>query len=275
MGTSKANRGPKGTPNPIPDWVSDSNSDGTPSPPDSNGNDGNDNNDNESQDGKEEEQSNNMNWSDVRRSFTAFTKNSSKSNFKKFTSKYRKASGGKRGLAKSSHSGKKGAIILVDFLESVSTNGLEETLENYNIGDISSLNAEGSINKIAEIFIDLDGTDEGSAASYAAVETINKLYNDYIDEPDDINTLDTDKISEYLEFYISKYIFERISIEITKALEEKDLSSKKVKNIETQIEYFIDAEVNLKFSESNFSKMNLKKQNSVINKIFEDAYSLI
>ncbi len=178
-------------------------------------------------------------------------------------------------MAKSANSGKKGAVILVDFLESISKKGFEETLEKYNIGDISSLNAEGSINKITEIFIDLDGTDEGSAASSAAVETINKLYNDYTDNPDAINTLDKNKISEYLEFYISKYIFERISIEITRALEEKDLSSNEVKGIETQIEYFIDAEVNLKFSESNFSKMNLKEKNKTINKIFEDAYSLI
>ena len=137
------------------------------------------------------------------------------------------------------------------------------------------MNAEGSINKITEIFIDLDGTDEGSAASYASVETINKLYNDYTDNPDEINALDKNKISEYLEFYISKYIFERISIEITRALEEKDLSSNEVKGIETQIEYFIDAEVNLKFSETNFSNMNLKEKNKTINKIFEDAYSLI
>ncbi|WP_339837249.1 hypothetical protein [uncultured Maribacter sp.] len=272
MGTSKPNRGPKGTPNPIPDWVSDSNSDGPSPAADSDNNDQEDNGD---ENGKDEEHSDNMNWSDVRRSFTAFTKETSKSNFKKFTSKYRKASGGIKSLAKSAQNGKKGAIILVDFLESISKKGFEETLEKYNIGDISSLNAEGSINKLTEIFIDLDGTDEGSAASYAAVETINKLYNDYTDNPDEINALDNNKISEYLEFYISKYIFERISIEITTALEEKDLSSNEVKGIETQIEYFIDAEVNLKFSESNFSNMNLKEKNRIINKIFEDAYSLI
>lgn len=274
MGTSKPNRGPKGTPNPIPDWVSDS--DGASPLTDSENNEGQNQNDgDENQNRNDEEQVNNMSWSDVRRSFTGFTKETSKSNFKKFTSIYRKASGGKRGLAKSAQSGKKGAIILVDFLESISKNGFEDTLEKYNIGDISSLSAEGSINKIAKIFIDLDGTDEGSAASNAAIETINKLYNEYTDNPEEINALDNNKISEYLEFYISKYIFERISIEITIALEKKDLSSNEVKGIETQIEYFIDAEVNLKFSESNFSRMNLKEKNKVINKIFEDAYSLI
>ncbi|MBU2973108.1 hypothetical protein [Zobellia sp. B3R18] len=272
MGTSKPNRGPKGFPNPIPDWISDSNSGESSILSDSENNQQDENgNGNE----KDEEQSNSLNWSDVRRSFTAFTKNRSKSNFKEFTSKYRKASGGKKKLAQSSQSGKKGAIVLVDFLESISKRGFEETLEEYNIGDISSLSAEGSINKIAEIFIDLDGTDEGSAASSAAVETINKLYNDYTENPEEINVLDNNKISEYLEYYISKYIFERISIEITRALEEKDLTSNEVKGIETQIEYFIDAEVNLKFFESNFSKMNMKEKNKIINKIFEDAYSLI
>jgi len=270
MGTSSSNKGPKGRPSPIPEWENDSNQnrpsdpDGeTPSNPDK---------PEQPDDNDDPEQ---INWSDVRRSFTALTKNTSKSNFKKFTAKYRKASGGKKGLSRSAIGGKKGAVILVDFLETISKAGIEEALKKFKIGDISELKAEGAINKIASIFNEIDGTDEGSAASSAAIETINKLYNDYIESPSDINELDVDHISDYLEFYISKYIFERISIEITNALEVKDLKVSEVKNIEAQISLFIDAEVKLKFSHTNFSEMNVGEKNEIISRIFQDAYSLI
>lgn len=269
MGTSKPNMGPKGKPNPIPTWESDSNQSSpsendsaTPSDPD------------KPQETEEQEETQ-INWSDVRRSFTAFTKDSSKSKFKSFTAKYKKASGGKSGLSRSAIGGKKGAIILVDFLETISKSGIEEALNKFNIGNISELQAEGAINKIASIFNEIDGTDEGSAASSAAIETINKLYQDYIESPNDINELDNSHISDYLEFYISKYIFERISIEITKALEVKDLKAGEVSNIEAQIGLFIDAEVKLKFSHTDFSGMNVREKNDIINKIFQDTYSLI
>ncbi len=265
MGTSKANIGPKGTPNPIPEWINDNN-EGNSSDTESNSDNNQEvNDDNETQ----------INWGDVRRSFTSFTKNPSKSNFKKFASRYRRASGGKKGLSKSAYGGKRGTIILIDFLNSISSEGLEETLKKYQIGDISSLNAEGAINKIAEIFDEIDGTDEGSAASSASIETLNKLYTDYLEEPENIDSIDKDFISEYLEFYISKYIFERISVEITKTLETRGLKPSKVKNIETQLDFFIQAEVKLEFSSKDFSTMNLKEKKLAINKIFEDAYSLI
>lgn len=270
MGTSSANIGPKGRPNPVPEWEEDANqgnsSDSHSPQPDS---------DNSEESNSETTEESQINWSDVRRSFTAFTKNTSKSNFKKFTTKYRKASGGKKGLTKSAIGGKKGAVTLINFLGSITEIGFDETLNKYNIGNISELKAEGAINKIARIFDEIDGTDEGSAASSAAIETINKLYNDYIDNPENINELDNDQISDYLEFYMSQYIFERVLIEITNALETKDISVKEVREIETQIELYIEAEVKLNFSNSNFSELNMKEQNIIINKIFEDAYSLI
>lgn len=268
MGTSKANIGPRGKTNPVPEWVTDSDTSITPT------NDGQNDQQDQEQDQKQEE-TGSLNWSEVRRSFTAFTKKTSKSNFKKFTSNYRKASGGKKGLAKSASGGKKGAILLVDFLNSLSSEGLEKTIEKYSIGDLKDLTAEGAINEISKIFIDIDGTDEGSSATSALIETTSKLYIDHIENPDALESLNSESISEYLEFYISTYIFERISLEITKTLEDKDFSGKQVSKLEAEIDLFIKAEVQLEFSANDFSKMNIKKKNVIIQKIFENAYDLI
>lgn len=268
MGTSKANIGPRGTTNPVPEWVADFETSITPT------SDGQ-NDDENNEDDQEQQKTDNLNWREVRRSFNEFTKDSSKSNFKRFTSNYRKASGGKKGLAKSASGGRKGAIMLVDFLNILSSNGLEKTIEKYSLGDLKNLTAEGAINEISKIFIEIDGTDEGSSATSAAIETINKIYIDHIENPDAVDSLNNESISDYLEFYISTYIFERISLEITKTLEDKDFSGKQVSKMEAEIDLFIKAEVQLEFNATDFSNMNIKKKNVIIQKIFENAYDLI
>lgn len=271
MGTSKANIGPVGYSNPIQDWNNDS-------VEESNSNNVNDDETNSEQTDSDEntiEEQTNTKWGDVKRSFSAFTKNPSKINYKKFTSNYKKASGGNKKLTKSSIGGRKGATVLLDFFITVLNDGFEQTLEKYNIGSLTDLKVEGAINKISELFSSIDGTDEGSAASGAVIETINKLYNDYASNPELIDNLEIETISDYLEFYITTYIFERISVEVTKSLENGSLTARQVNNVESQLKSFIEAEVSLNFTEVNFSTIDIKVKNEIINQIFDEAYSLI
>lgn len=266
MGTSKANIGPVGYSEPIQSWNIDRD---TPENENSN-----DSDNNEQQREKEEEEKPGK-WGDAKRNFSLFIKNPTKSNCKKFTTSYKKASGGTKKLSSSSIGGRKGAIVLLDFLTSISKEGLEETLQKYNIGDIKQLKAEGAINKLSDIFSDIDGTDEGSAATAAAIETINKLYNDYSETPEILETLKIEVISEYLQFYISSYIFERISIEVSKALEDNKLTINQVNQAEVYLKSYIEAEVKLNFEDVDFSTKDINQQNIIVKQIFNDAYSLI
>jgi len=265
MGTSKANNGPVGYSEPIQDWNMDRVA---------TDNESDSNKDNSDQQTEEDNQQLGK-WGDAKRSFSLFTKSPTKANYKKFTSSYKKASGGSKKLSTSSIGGRKGAVVLLDFLTKISTDGLQETLQNFNIGDIKQLQAEGAINKISQIFADIDGTDEGSAATAAAIETINKLYNDYSETPELLESLQIELISEYLQFYLSCYIFERISIDVSKALEDNKLSIQQVNQAEVYLKSYIEAEVQLNFNDIDFSTKDLNEQNIIVNQIFNDAYSLI
>lgn len=266
MGTSKANIGPVGYSEPIQSWNIDRDK-----PENENSNDS----DNNDQQKKEEEEEKPGKWGDAKRDFSLFIKNPTKLNCKKFTTSYKKASGGVKKLSSSSIGGRKGAIVLLDFLTNISKEGLEETLQKFNIGDIKQLKAEGAINKLSNIFTDIDGTDEGSAATAAAIETINKLYNDYSETPEVLETLKIEVISEYLQFYISSYIFERISIEVSKALEDNKLTVNQVNQAEVYLKSYIEAEVKLNFEDVDFSTKDINQQNIIVKQIFNDAYSLI
>lgn len=271
MGTSKANIGPKNNSSPIQSWNDEYQSNDEVQADNSSDK----NIDQEDVDDQNTEESTTGNWSNAKRSYAAFVKAPTKSNFKKFSVNYKKAAGGTKNLSRSSIGGKKGAKVLFKFLTSLSQRGITDTFENFRIGDISNLKAEGAVNKICLIFKDIDGTDEGSAANAAAVETIDKLYNDYASDFEKIESLSHEEIGDYLEFYISQYIFERISIEITKALEKNTLSRQQVADAHDNLKAYIEAEVNLNFDNINFSSIDLNEENQIINRIFEDAYSLI
>lgn len=264
MGTSKSNIGPKGKSSPVPPWPEDNND----RPEDDQQNDNNQNN-------NEDEVEELRPWADVKRAYTKFIKEPSKTSFKKLTSNYRNANGGNKTLSKSSFGGRKGAKILLHFLSSVSKNGFEEACREFNLDSLSGLTTEEAINKLCSLFEEIDGTDEGSAAKGAAVETINQLYENYEGDIDLINNIEIEQISEYLSLYLSNYIFERLSIEVSRALENETFTKDQVINANDTLKDYIQAEVDFQFSENDFSALNIQEQNAMVTEIFTQAYSMI
>lgn len=260
MGTSKPNNGPTGISSPIPPWTNDNRDES-----------GNDNNQNNQQKPQEDLKP----WGDVKRSYSNFIRNPNKGSFRQFTGSYRKANGGNKTISKSAIGGRKAAGKLVHFLGVVSKSGFEEACEEFQLGNLEGVPPEEAINRLCGLFEDIDGTDEGSAAKAAVVETINYLYENYSDNPDAINSMAVEQISDYLNLYISNYIFERLSIEVSKALENDKFTKEQVITANDTLKDFITAEVNLNFSEKDFSSLNIKQQNEIVDEIFTLAYSMI
>jgi len=259
MGTSKSNIGPKGISSPIPPW-SDKESDNMEHTSNI-----------DSQDDQEELQP----WGDVKRSYSAFIKTPTFEVYKKLTGKYRKANGGNKTLAKSALGGKKGIRKLLNFLTAVAEKGFVETCKEFLIGDLTGVSTEEAIYKLCNIFDDIDGTDEGSAAKAAVTETMYKLYDNYSGSPEDIDKMTTEEISEYLNLFISNYIFERLSIEVTKALEDNKFTKAQVIKANDTLKDFIHGEVRLTFTDADFATLNFQQQNATINEILTLAYSMI
>lgn len=259
MGTSKSNMGPKGISSPIPSWSNDSLDEEDRIPTEDN----------------EEEKEELKPWGHVKRSYSNFVKHPNKASFKKLTNNYRKANGGDKELSKSAIGGRKGARKLIQFLSAISKNGFDKACEEFQLGDLEGLSPEDAINKICNLFENIDGTDEGSAAKAAAVETINQLYENYTEDSDVLNNLDMEQISDYLSLYISNYIFERLSIEVSKALEDNKFTKEQVMNANDTLKDFVSAEVELNFAERDFSSLDIQQQNALITEIFTLAYSMI
>lgn len=259
MGTSKSNNGPKGISSPIPTWPADN-------PDEILHIDDNDN---------EDENNELKPWGDVKRAYSAFLNKPSKASFKKLTDKYRNANGGNKTLSTSAVGGRKAARKLIHFLSYVSQNGFEEACREFNIGDLEGLSPEEAIHRLASIFDNIDGTDEGSAAKAAAIETINQLYEEYTENPESLDNIANEDISDYLSTYISNYIFERLSIEVSNALENNKFSKDQVIKANDTLKDFIFEEVKLTIDQENFSSLDVQQQNAIVHEILTLAYSMI
>lgn len=259
MGTSKSNNGPKGISSPIPPWPADNPDEILPI------------DDDESDDENNEFKR----WGDVKRAYSTFLNKPSKDSFKKLTDKYRNANGGNRTLSMSAIGGRKAARKLTHFLSYVSQNGFEEACREFNIGDLEGLSPEEAIHRLASIFDNIDGTDEGSAAKAAAIETINQLYEVYTENPESLDNIANEDISDYLSTYISNYIFERLSIEVSNALENNKFSKDQVLKANDTLKDFIFEEVKLTIDQENFSSLDVQKQNAIVHEILTLAYSMI
>lgn len=259
MGTSKSNNGPKGISSPISPWQADNPDETFPI------------DNNESDDENNELKP----WRDVKRAYSTFLNKPSKASFKKLTDKYRNANGGNKTLSTSAIGGRKAARKLTNFLSYVSQNGFEEACREFNIGDLEGLSPEEAIHRLASIFDDIDGTDEGSAAKAAAIETINQLYEEYTENPESLNNIANEDISDYLSIYISNYIFERLSIEVSNALENNKFSKDQVLRANDTLKDFIFEEVKLIIDQENFSSLDVQQQNKIVHEILTLAYSMI
>ena len=274
MGTSSSNYGPKGNTPLLPDW-NDS---------DDNLDDQTDSNSDDKEGiSKEDENTNNPlsgTWSGAKRTLGEFSKNPSKTSFNSAIKSYIKASGGVNGITKSARHGKIVSGNILSFLNGIQKNGIGSTYENLGFSPISGDSIEHVFNNLAEVLSSGGGTDEETIARNAVVEALAKIYEDFDLDNNSIESLDKlteEQTENYLEYYLTSYIYERWLHELGVKIEEKDISSSEAVRVEENAFDFIQSSVNLKFDNLNLTTLdyNSKAGKRIINEIFSQAYSLI
>lgn len=270
MGTSSSNYGPsKNTPL-LPDWNE------------------NDSGKNQDDNANSESTQNNDNgdapfsgnWSGARRSLGNFSTNPSRTNFNRAARSYVKASGGAKNVAKSAHYGKVSAGKVVAFLNGIRQSGIGGTSDNLGIGNIQEQSIEQIFNKLADSLSSSGGTDEETIARNAVVEALGKIYEDFDLENnslDSLNQITEEQSSQYLEYYISAYIYERWLHELGVKMEQKDISSSEIINAERIAYDFIQSSVNLNIDEYNISTFDYNSTvgKGIIDDVFVQAYTII
>lgn len=278
MGTSSSNYGPSANSPLLPDW-NENDSEGNQDNQGENGNQNNSETDENQKKGNTENQLTG-NWSGARRSLGNFSNSPSRANFNRAASSYVKASGGAKSISRSAHFGKISAGKVITFLNGISQDGIEKTLGNLGISNLQDKSIEQLFNELADSLSSSGGTDEETIARNATIEALCRIYEDFELETnsiDSLNQVTKEQTTEYLEYYINSYIYERWLHELGVKMEEKDISSAEIVNAEKLAYDFIQSSVNLKFDDYNLSANNYSTTigKSIIDEIFVQAYTII
>lgn len=274
MGTSASGTGPKGNTPLLPSWANGS--DNSPDPED---NQPIENNPDNTVDSKPE-QVPTQKLTGTKSILTRISNRGKGSNFKKFAKSYIKSSGGSKAATKSSIAGINVGRNYLGFLDGVSKDGFNETLQKYDLSDCIGKSGEEVIAKIADRIAPSGSTNDEAIARAAIMIAFDRLYEKILDSGKDIESLDSidsETLSDTVVEFVSAYIFKKWVYEAGIALERNDLTESEAIKLENEMRFFIRDEVKNGFQKTDVSKLDLAQGEGrkIIEDIFELAYSTL
>ncbi len=280
MGTSSIYTGPSGNPL-LPDDFEDSTSsepqNGDDNPQDQDdGNDKEKSDDNQQSDNNEEERDNysekhnKNNWSTAKNFMSRYASGTSR-NYKRAVSSYVKAHGGSKRAAKSASSGIRSISGLGHFLSNSLTQGVRETLSQYNI-EFEGRTAKEILTDVINHIAPVPVTKEDSVARKALLRTMEVLYEKLEDENNNISTLekiDKELLNEMIPIQVESYIYERIINDLGSRIESKSSSPSDAISKEKELKEYINSKVDTTLKGKDFSQIDF---NNIMNKEVEILY---
>jgi len=235
-------------------------------PDDFDDNSGNQNNDskvNQDQTNKPEKDKSkdSTNWQAVKNAMSRIASGNS-NNIRGAVSKYVRAHGGSKTASKTAISGIKTTINLGNFLSSASTEGLKQTLQDYNI-DYENKSVSEVLNDLINFLAPIPVTKEDSIARKALVVTMEKLYE--LIEKENLNIefiekLDTDSLSQIVPLYVESYIYERLINDLGSRIEENSINSTSAIKLEKELKEYINSKVGITFRGRDMSTTPFSKK---------------
>lgn len=288
MGTSSMYTGPSGNPL-LPNDFDDTtnpdsqNGDDNSQEQENNNTDGDSGEDNESNlndensSNNQDSNNNENNWRNAKNFMSRYASGTSR-NYKRAISSYVKAHGGSKHAAKSASSGIRSTSGLGQFLSSSSTQGIRETLSQYNVeyeGRTAKEILTDVINRIAPVPV----TKEDSVARKALLRTMEVLYEKLDDENNDITTLekiDKELLNEMIPIQVESYIYERIINDLGSRIESKSTSPADAISKEKELKEYINSKVETTLKDKDFSKIDFNNtMNKEVENLYEQCYKVM
>jgi hypothetical protein len=194
--------------------------------------------------------------------------------------KYVGALGGARNAARTSRAGKASTARLGQFLSSVSSRGLNETLERLGLSSVIGKDAETVFAAISNALAPTGSSREEAIARSAVNEALELLYEQLLLADGDLTKLDqmgTQEVTQAIQAAVSSYIFCRWLAELEIVLEKKAMSAKEAVRYERDMRAYIRESVQLDMQGIDVLNMdwNGAGGKQFIDKIFTDAYRIL
>jgi len=269
MGTSSSFGGPKGKSPLLPPWATS---------PDNSNND----NDQDDQESSNDPTENAVSgdYSGAKRSLSRFSNDQPGYTVKNASRSYVKSLGGAKKASLSSSSGKRAVSSFGGFLGNVARGGIEKTLTDLGLQDLIGKSANVIFASIADAIAPIGSTNEEADARQAIIDTLDKLYDKYDLDDNNIQKLDSlneSDIGDALLDSIKAYIYERWLQELSLCIEKNSLTPGEALKKESDMKEHIISSVEYDFEDRNLLNMDFTKGEGkdLIENIFQEAYKTL
>lgn len=194
--------------------------------------------------------------------------------------KYVGALGGARRASSTSRAGKTSTVRLGQFLSSVGSRGLNETLERFGLASFIGKDAETVFTAISNALAPAGSSREEAIARNAVNDALEVLYEQLLLADGDLTKLDqmgAQQITEALQKSVSSYIYHRWLAELEIVLEKKAISANEAVRYERDMRVYIKECVQLDMQGIDVLNMDWSGEagQQFTDKIFTEAYRIL
>lgn len=193
---------------------------------------------------------------------------------------YVRSLGGARKAARSSTNGRRAVSAFGGFLGSVAREGITQTLRNLGLGNLLGEPSSVVFASIIDAIAPIGTSNEEADARQAIIDALDKLYDKFQLEDDNLNKLDSLNASDIREAIldsIKAYIYERWLQELSLCLEKNSLTPGDAIRKEADMKEYIFTTVNYDFEDQDVLTMNFTDGSGkrLIENIFQEAYQTL
>jgi len=211
-----------------------------------------------------------VSWQTAKTSISKFVNGNS--NVNKTVSNYVKAYGGAKSASKTAKAGIGTIINIGQFINNVTSEGYNQTLEKYNI-DYNNKSAKDVLSELINYLAPSPVTKEDSIARKALVVTMEALYELLERENLEIDNITNETLNFIIPKYVESYIYERIINDLGSRIETTSLNSTHAVKIELEIKDYITAKVDIAFKGKDFEKMSFNKVE--VESLYNQCYTIM
>ncbi|QQU02192.1 hypothetical protein [Myroides odoratus] len=161
-------------------------------------------------------------------------------------SNYVKAHGGAKSASKNAVGGIRTTIRLGSFINSVSTQGIKETLSEYKI-DFNNKSVKEILSELINVIAPSPNTKEDAIARKSLVLTMEMLYVLIEKEKLEVDSIEKLDLNIVIPIYIESYIYEKLINDLGSRIEAYAKNASQAVELEKDIKDYIHAKIEIVF----------------------------
>lgn len=210
-------------------------------------------------------------WQAAKTSMSQFI-NGTHGNRSRVLRSYTRALGGSRNIASIVRNGVRSAVNLGSLLSSISSEGIESTLQSLSIS-FRGRSVEELFSTLVNVLAPESNTKEDIVARKASVEALSQLY-EFVEqnemEIEILDTLDGFLFNRVMSTFISSFIFERLLNDLESRFEKYASNVELAISKEVEVKDYVQQNTEIRLSKIDFKNIDYNQNN--VEDIFEEIY---